>query len=225
MDFSFLLLPGGYLRMFHTLLWVAASVGVGCVHFMTRDPYKPLTQDQAKWVYRIHWSMVGILFTLWVTGAILIWNIRASEPWTVPKVQFKIGVVGVLTVNAFLMHHYLIHELSRPSFVLGQMSWRFQARAVLLGSNSMASWMTAAILGFGREWNSLARIPELATVYGAGFTLLVMAGGAHLYFARRRQRRRYPIPAHERVQPLTAVDPWNLEIERLAYRDTVAGEA
>ncbi|WP_309679221.1 hypothetical protein [Polaromonas sp.] len=98
---------------------------------------------------------IGVaLLGLYVTGGALIMLGLADRPDYLAngKLQGKLVLVGLLTANAFVLHHrvFPILQRSRPVSAWTRGHWLTVALAVSL-SNS--AWFFTAFLGIARPWN------------------------------------------------------------------------
>jgi hypothetical protein len=119
------------------------------------------------------------LSALWVSGLVLVAIDAAAStaPW-VPsaKLQAKLIVVTVLTVNGLALHAWVFPRLRS---VASRIDWRLWPAAAL-GAISSASWVTASFVGAARlvsPWLSLAGFMAL---YGMVVGVCVMLALATL---------------------------------------------
>lgn len=243
--FDYLLIPQPWLRVFHMGLFGGALLGSAYVHWLTWDLFRPLGAVRLRRVLLTHRAMAIILALIWVSGAVLIWLARPTVDYlAIPKVQIKLVMVLVVTVNAYLLGRYVVHRMHQR-FALGKEPWRYQVRAVILGCISIVSWTMPGLLGVAREWNARAQFWELFVLY---LILLVGAtlGGiafhiGHYWYVQKNQQEldtrpmefqppeqpradpgTEPVPPrrsqeegqHRRVQPVHGFDPGAVEAER-----------
>ena len=98
-------------------------------------------------------TVSAMLVILWITGLLLITHDAVGNGWSHtlsnPKLQAKIIVVALLTVNGMLLHYRVLPMMSKASSLLrlaaGQRTW-----AIWAGALSGVSWMYAAFLGVAR---------------------------------------------------------------------------
>lgn len=110
------------------------------------------------------------LAALWATGAGIVAldaSVKGYEYFANPKLQAKITIVTLLTLNGVLLHHKVLPLMSKAGALLN-MSFANRTMAVFVGSVSAVSWFYAALLGVGRplSWkypltNLLAAYPVL----------------------------------------------------------------
>ena len=128
--------------------------------------------------------MVALLM-LYVTGAAIVWLGLQERPDFLanPKLQVKVGLVILLTLNAFVLHRITFPRLARGRRVARWhvTDWIVVAVPVAL-SNFL--WMFVAFLGVARPWNYSVPMRDILEI-GAGlyvvaqlgvFLILAMAG-------------------------------------------------
>jgi hypothetical protein len=106
------------------------------------------------------------LSALWASGLMLVAIDSATSigPWLPSaKLQAKLIVVSVLTVNGWALHAWVFPRLADGALHIDRSLWP----AAALGALSSASWVTASFVGVARvvsPWLSLAGFMAL---YGA----------------------------------------------------------
>jgi hypothetical protein len=118
--------------------------------------------------------MTRALQMLWLSGVAIVAMDVAIKGWDClgnPKLQSKLVVVIVLTLNGAALHHLVLPHLHRAGSVL-RLSWRRQQLALLAGSVSAVSWLYAALLGVGRPLNWKFSMLEILACYP-----VLIAGG------------------------------------------------
>lgn len=120
------------------------------------------------------------LVALWATGVAIITldaSSKGLEYFTNPKLQAKITVVFLLTLNGFLLHHRVLPLMKKAGSLLN-MSYSQRSFAVFAGSASAVSWFYAALLGVGRPLNWKYSLTEILAAYPAliagGFAAMMM---------------------------------------------------
>lgn len=114
------------------------------------------------------------LVILWVTGAAIIWmdaSVKGQVYFTNPKIQAKIGMVMLLTVNGFLLHSAVMPALKKAGSLL-QLPFGERMLATFSGAVSGVSWFYAAMLGVGRPLAWKYSLIELLAAYP-----ILVAGG------------------------------------------------
>jgi hypothetical protein len=98
--------------------------------------------------------ITAALSVLYLTGAAIVWMGWQSSPDYLanPKLQAKLVLVAVLTLNAIVLHKMVFPVLSRsrPVSRWSRRDWMVVATSVSL-SNSL--WFFCAFLGIARPWN------------------------------------------------------------------------
>jgi hypothetical protein len=94
------------------------------------------------------------LLLLYATGAALIGLGLADDPQTLnnPKLQAKLILVAVLSVNAWVLHRYTFPGLAHSRRV-ARWKWPDFLRVAVPVSLSNCLWMYCAFLGIARPWN------------------------------------------------------------------------
>ncbi|TFZ05625.1 hypothetical protein EZ313_02890 [Ramlibacter henchirensis] len=122
------------------------------------------------------------LLALWITGAMLVgmdvWA-KGAPVLLNPKLQAKIAIVVLLTLNGFALHRIVLPALQRVTCML-HLAPSMRQFAVLAGAVSGVSWLYAAALGVGRPLNWKYSLTEIVMAYPAfiacgfmGMTLLM----------------------------------------------------
>ena len=125
------------------------------------------------------------LVALWITGIALVSRDAALAGWGYylnPKIQAKIVIVCLLTLNGLVLHHAVIPALKKAGTLLDLPPGR-HLLALFAGAVSAVSWFYAAMLGIGRPLNWKYPLTELLAMYplciGAAFlALLALTGWA-----------------------------------------------
>ncbi|OGB23963.1 MAG: hypothetical protein A3I66_14760 [Burkholderiales bacterium RIFCSPLOWO2_02_FULL_57_36] len=113
-------------------------------------------------------TVSGMLIILWITGLLLIGRDAVGDGWNYtlsnPKLQAKIIVVALLTLNGILLHCRVLPMMSKASSLLklaaGQRTW-----AIWAGALSGVSWLYAAFLGVARPLAWKTPLPNLMLAY------------------------------------------------------------
>jgi hypothetical protein len=135
-------------------------------------------------------SAVSIaLVVLWGTGLFFVWQDSTSSGFAHtlanPKLQGKIIVVTLLTLNGLVLHYSVLPMLSKAGSILklnpGQRLW-----AIWSGALSGVSWMYAAFLGIARPLAWKCPLQHLLLAYP--FLLAAAFAGVSCltYWALRR---------------------------------------
>ena len=100
------------------------------------------------------------LLLLYVTGAaMLVLGIAADSEYLSgnPKLQAKLLLVALLSVNALVLHHYTFPGLARGRRVARWKAADFM-RVALPVSLSNCLWMYCAFLGIARPWSQVVSL-------------------------------------------------------------------
>jgi hypothetical protein len=130
----------------------------------------------------------GSLVVLWLTGIAIISLDASQKGWEYflnPKLQAKIAIVVLLTVNGFFLHRSILPLMKKAGSLLDlPLDYRFLA--MFSGAVSAVSWFYAAMLGIARPLNWTYSLTEILAPYP-----VLIAGGflgmlALAAWARRR---------------------------------------
>lgn len=126
---------------------------------------------------RFETSMITLaLAVLYLTGATLVYLGLQNDPhfFNNEKVLAKIILVGLLSINAFVLHRAVFPILgrSKPVSRWSKLDWGTVAGSVSL-SNSL--WFFSAFLGIARIWNGTVSTGFVLSVAAAAwFTVFVL---------------------------------------------------
>jgi len=119
--------------------------------------------------------VVVALGVLWATGtAIVTLDAVSKGGWHYfenPKLQAKILIVVLLTVNGVVLHNLVLPWLEKAGSLL-KLSFHRIALATFAGTVSGVSWMYAAMLGVGRPLSWKYSLGEIMAAYP-----VLIAGG------------------------------------------------
>lgn len=123
------------------------------------------------------------LLALWITGIAVVWLDASSKGLVYfrnPKLQAKIGIVTLLTLNGVLLHRAVMPALEKAGSLL-KLSLNQRRLAIFAGTLSAVSWFYAAMLGVGRPLSWKYSLLELLAAYplliAAGFGMLMPLTG------------------------------------------------
>lgn len=123
------------------------------------------------------------LLALWITGIAIVWLDASSKGLVYfqnPKLQAKIGIVTLLTLNGLLLHSAVMPALEKAGSLL-KLPSNQRLLAIFAGTVSGVSWFYAAMLGVGRPLSWKYSLLELLTPYSlliaAGFGMMVLLTG------------------------------------------------
>jgi hypothetical protein len=143
---------------------------------------------------RFETLMISIALTLlYLTGATIVYlGVQASPDYLDnEKLQAKLVLVALLTVNAFVLHRKVFPILgrSRPVSHWSRGEWTTVAGSVSL-SNSL--WFFCAFLGIARVWNGTVSLLFVLEIAAAAWLLLFVAVNLTLKFAARDEPKSTP---------------------------------
>lgn len=129
------------------------------------------------------------LGVLWITGITIVVLDASMKGWGYflnPKLQVKIAIVSLLTVNGVLLDRVVLPVLNRAGTLLKLAAGTRQI-ALFAGTVSAVSWFYAAMLGVGRPLAWKYSFSELMLAY----PLLIICGyGAMSLLVRQAENRR-----------------------------------
>jgi len=169
----------------------------------SRSLLRPLDQRDFDTLHQYHRTVTLGLGVFWASGLVLLWLRTgfAFENFS-PKLMAKLGVVALLTANA-----YLIGRIGLPTMIAWQ-GLRFgglpaphRLRLAALAGMSAAGWVSALALGVFSamktfEWDILSQIIGLIYVLGLGTALLTAFIAPILNYAMDRPRLAARFMAH-----------------------------
>ncbi len=98
-------------------------------------------------------TITASLLMLYLTGGVLVWLGTAQDPAYLvnPKLQAKLILVGVLSLNALVLHYRAFPLLGRKEPISHWTRWQWLTLAASVSvSNSL--WFFSAFLGVARVW-------------------------------------------------------------------------
>jgi uncharacterized membrane protein len=120
------------------------------------------------------------LIALWITGAGIVAldaSIKGWDYFANPKLQAKVTVVCLLTINGILLHRRVLPLMEKTGSLLN-MSLSQCSLALLAGSVSAVSWFYAALLGVGRALSWKYSLTQILAAYpvliAGGFVSMMM---------------------------------------------------
>ena len=107
------------------------------------------------------------LVMLWVTGVAIIAMDVSAKDWGYfanPKIQAKISLVVLLTINGVLLHKAVLPLLHKAGSLLN-LTVRQRLLALFAGALSAVTWFYAAFIGVGRPLAWKYSLVELLAAY------------------------------------------------------------
>ncbi|MEM6385916.1 MAG: hypothetical protein AAF718_06740 [Pseudomonadota bacterium] len=159
------------------LLGLALGFGVAIIADLcaARSLFRPLDERELYDLQRYHHTVAFGLALFWASGLVLLWLRTGFSPENFsPKLIAKLCVVGLLTVNA-----YLIGRLGLPTMIayaghrFGDLPITHRLRLGALAGMSSAGWIAALALGVFSalktfEWEVLSEIIGAIYIVGLG---------------------------------------------------------
>ncbi len=137
--------------------------------------------------------ITAALLVLYATGAAIVWLGLTANPEYLAneKLQAKLVLVGVLTLNAIVLHKMVFPILvrSRPVSAWSRGDWLRVALSVSI-SNSL--WFFCAFLGVARPWNGTVSIGFVLGVSLVVWAVLFVAVLGVLKLASRDEPKSSP---------------------------------
>lgn len=134
------------------------------------------------------------LIALWVTGVAIVALDASIKGWGYfanPKLQSKIAIVCLLTLNGFALHKYVLPLMQKAGSLL-KLSFSQRMFAIFTGAISGVSWFYAAMLGIGRPLNWKYSLFEILAAYPVlivgGFVSMAMLTAWSQYKASGESR-------------------------------------
>lgn len=140
---------------------IACCVAIGLVltsdiamvkQLLKADPTERL---DSKHLSDLQQTVSYALLALWITGAGIIAldvSIKGLTYFGNPKLQSKIAIVILLTLNGFVLHAYVLPLMQKAGSLL-KLTLTRRMLAIFTGAVSAVSWFYAAMLGVGRPLN------------------------------------------------------------------------
>ncbi|MEO7336687.1 MAG: hypothetical protein ABIV63_08905 [Caldimonas sp.] len=169
---------------------LATSMALGAIVATDLRMLSKLAQDKIRipppndFVARL---VTFALAMLYLTGAGILWLGTQKNPEFLsnPKLQAKLVLVLLLTINAFVLHRYTFPRLSRGRSVS---RWHLADWVVVLLPVSLSNclWMFCAFLGIARPWNDSMPMRDVLLVAASLWVFAMFGVGLVLAVASRR---------------------------------------
>ncbi len=158
---------------------LAASMALGAIVATDLRLLSKLSQDKVRiappnqFVTRI--VMVALLLLYATGGAIVLQGLgERADYLDNPKLQVKIGLVVLLTLNAFLLHYVTFPRLARGRRVARWHLADWILVAVPVATSNFL-WMFVAFLGVARAWNYTTPMRDILEI-AAGLYIVAQVG-------------------------------------------------
>jgi hypothetical protein len=152
---------------------IACCVAIGLVltsdidmvkRLFRADPAEKLDSNHLEGLQKV---VSRALIALWITGAGIIaldTSLKGLEYFGNPKLQAKIAIVCLLTLNGFVLHKYVLPLMLKAGSLL-KLSFNQRLVAIFAGALSGVSWFYAAMLGIGRPLNWKYSLFDILAAY------------------------------------------------------------
>jgi len=152
---------------------LAASMALGAIVATDLRLLSKLAQDRTRiappneFVARI---VVVALLVLYATGAAIVWHGVLEHPDYLanPKLQAKLALVVLLTINAFVLHRWTFPRLARGRRVARWHASDWIAVGIPVGVSNFL-WMFVAFLGVARAWNDTMPFGDVMAIAAVGY--------------------------------------------------------
>jgi hypothetical protein len=152
---------------------LAASTALGAIVATDLRLLSKLAQDRTRiappneFVARI---VVVALVVLYATGAAIVWQgtLTNADYLANPKLQAKLALVVLLTINAFVLHRLTFPRLARGRRVARWHASDWIAIGIPVGVSNFL-WMFVAFLGVARAWNGTILFGDVMAIAAIGY--------------------------------------------------------
>jgi len=189
-----------FLKIIHLMGLVAGFGGALYTDYLmiTRGIFQPLQKETLREIKRLsHFVSYGLLL-LWISGAALTVEIVSTKPEFLTNEKFwaKMVIVGILTLNGFFIHLFVLKEAKRS--VNKRLLIDSSVPAILLmvisGCISFTSWITPFILGKAPEFSYVVPFETIMSFWAlavfiaiAGVLILVALQDIYAHFQYKKQ--------------------------------------
>lgn len=174
---------------------LATSMALGAIVATDLRMLSKLAQDRVRipppndFVARL---VTIALAMLYATGAGMLWiGTHEQADFFNPKLQGKLVLVLLLTINAFVLHRITFPRLARGRSLA---RWRFVDWLVIVIPVSLSNclWMFCAFLGIARPWNHSMPMRDILEIAGTLYVLALLGVGLVLAAAARQSPKDRP---------------------------------
>lgn len=127
----------------------------------------PDQRMDAKHLASLQTTVSRALLALWISGAAIVTLDASIKGWVYfsnPKLQSKVAIVILLTINGFALHKYVLPWMQKAGSLL-RLSFGQRLLAIFAGAVSGVSWFYTAMLGVGRPLNWKYSLLEILAAY------------------------------------------------------------
>lgn len=176
---------------------IACSVAIGSIvvsdfavvrQLISGDPYQGQDNEHLQ---QLQSAVTFALLALWLTGAVIIAIDVAAKGlgyFDNPKLQAKIIIVCLLTLNGVLLHNTVLPMMKKAKSLL-RLTWSQAAFALFVGTLSAISWFYAAFLGIGRHLSWKYPLMQLLAPHTALIACAFLGMLSLLAWAKYRTRK------------------------------------
>lgn len=159
---------------------IACCIAIGMVFMSDLTMVKQLLEGDpdarvdAKHLSELQTTVSRALLALWISGVAIVTLDAWLKGWGYfanPKLQSKIAIVTILTINGYALHKYVLPLMQKAGSLL-RLSFSQRLLAMFAGAVSGVSWFYAAMLGIGRPLNWKYSLLEILAAYP-----VLIAGG------------------------------------------------
>lgn len=157
---------------------IACCVAIGLVLTsdlaMVRQLYRGEAPTDSRHLATLQTTVATALIALWISGAAVVLLDASMKGWDYfanPKLQAKIAIVVLLTLNGVVLHRRVLPWLHKAGSLL-KLSFSQSLLAIFAGAVSGVSWFYAALLGVGKPLSWRYSLVELMAAYP-----VLIAGG------------------------------------------------
>lgn len=120
------------------------------------------------------------LIALWITGIAIISldaSVKGCTYFLNPKLQAKVGIVMLLTLNGLVLHSTVMPAMQKAGSLLN-LPFGQRLYAIFTGVVSGVSWLYAALLGMGHSLSWKYSLLEILAAYtfliAGGFSMMLL---------------------------------------------------
>jgi hypothetical protein len=140
-----------YKQIFTIFHVAAVVVGMGAaintdILFAFFGINKKLSHSEVKTIRFMSGVVTVALGVILLTGFFIFLS-NPEKYLASAKFLTKMSIVGVLSVNGYLLHHYVFRHISDKNFLTAKREYNIRRVAFALGSVSFVSWFSAMSLG------------------------------------------------------------------------------